>query len=728
MPPDQQQEPPSSQLDVTDENQFQDMSLTDVLDDLSSRFLLNLPPAELSSIERLGFQIEQAHWYYEDFAREQNKTLPSMPIKKFTQLMFRACPMLREFAKAHEEAFERFMKYKLNVPVCGAIILNELLDKCILVKGWKTSSGWGFPKGKINQTETKAECAAREVDEEVGFDLTDYLVEEHKICMMIKDQEVTLYIVCGVPESTVFLTRTRKEISKIEWFRLVDLPTWKRNHAAAGKFYLITPFIGPLKEFVKARRAELKQHQNASTSKTSRKTKTQVASADGAAVPAGEASSAVDSLFARITVSRSSSTPAPDESPASGSSADPHMARLMQNLFTSATGLGDTSSSSEPESSRSATPTDTSSSHHSPVVDPSKTPRVNGISVPSADERPPSSLSLSSSASSSSASHTKDKEVQRKRSMHLALLQSVDEELTRATTPLLRPATTSPVRALHPPVPLHANSTMPPPLINHHAQQSHHGPPYHPNQQFPQHSPLHATPHLNLHVMRPPLPLNPYPPLHPGLRGAPAVNPMLHAGLVDALHPVAPLSAGPIFNGFANGIPGLANGFAARGPLAPLQLANNFVGVPPVSYGGVPPPMSAGPLSAGPLSAQQQQQHNHLLALLNQRGSGISQMAPGFPALAPTGPVRPSTAALSDLQATPVPARQTLRKAPAPLVNGQPNLALQALNGAMGTLNGSGSPPQAVSSTPRPQATADKAILLSLLNSSPASTAASRPA
>ena len=103
------------------------------------------------------------HWYYEDFVRDLNKTLPSMPVKRFTQLMFRACPMLREFAKNHEEAFERFMKYKLNVPVCGAIILNPTIDKCLLVKGWKTSSGWGFPKGKINETEPTLDCAIREV-------------------------------------------------------------------------------------------------------------------------------------------------------------------------------------------------------------------------------------------------------------------------------------------------------------------------------------------------------------------------------------------------------------------------------------------------------------------------------------------------------------------------------------------------------------------------------------
>ena len=79
--------------------------------------------------------------------------------------------------------------------------------------------------------------------------------------MSIKEQSISLYIVPGVPEDYPFETKTRKEISvgvvygmlentdlrsdqKIAWFRLTDLPTWKRNKTAPGKFYLISPFIG----------------------------------------------------------------------------------------------------------------------------------------------------------------------------------------------------------------------------------------------------------------------------------------------------------------------------------------------------------------------------------------------------------------------------------------------------------------------------------------------------
>jgi mRNA-decapping enzyme subunit 2 len=94
-------------------------------------------------------------------------------------MLFHACPLLHQWSNDHENAFNMFMQYKTRVPVCGAIMLNDSWDKvgfpwmqddmilhivqCVLVKGWKSSSGWGFPKGKINEDEPKHVCAIREV-------------------------------------------------------------------------------------------------------------------------------------------------------------------------------------------------------------------------------------------------------------------------------------------------------------------------------------------------------------------------------------------------------------------------------------------------------------------------------------------------------------------------------------------------------------------------------------
>ena len=46
-----------------------------VLGDLCLRFILNVPSEEVRSTERLLFQVEQAHWFYEDFVREEHPQL-----------------------------------------------------------------------------------------------------------------------------------------------------------------------------------------------------------------------------------------------------------------------------------------------------------------------------------------------------------------------------------------------------------------------------------------------------------------------------------------------------------------------------------------------------------------------------------------------------------------------------------------------------------------------------
>ena len=99
--------------------------------------------------------------------------------------------------------------------------------------------------------------------EETGYDLEGQLDPENVLQMHIKEQSISLYIVPGVPEDFPFKTKTRKEISvsgsvdalkttdlrsdqKIAWWRLSDLPTWRRNRITlpGAKFYLISPFIG----------------------------------------------------------------------------------------------------------------------------------------------------------------------------------------------------------------------------------------------------------------------------------------------------------------------------------------------------------------------------------------------------------------------------------------------------------------------------------------------------
>ncbi|KAJ5782476.1 mRNA decapping protein 2 Box A [Penicillium paradoxum] len=240
------------------------MQLEDWLDDLCVRFIINLPREELESVERICFQVEEAQWFYEDFIRPLDPALPSMNLKTFAMRIFQHCPLMSSWSHYHHlAAFQEFLDYKTRVPVRGAIMLNQDMDEVVLVKGWKKGANWSFPRGKINKGEKDLDCAIREVYEETGFDVRDAdLVKDADdvkyIEITMREQHMRLYVFRGVPRDTYFEPRTRKEISKIEWYKLSDLPTLKKSKqhdeglavANANKFYMVAPFLNPLKKWI----------------------------------------------------------------------------------------------------------------------------------------------------------------------------------------------------------------------------------------------------------------------------------------------------------------------------------------------------------------------------------------------------------------------------------------------------------------------------------------------
>ena len=237
------------------------------LDDLSVRFIINLPKEELKSVERICFQVEEAQWFYEDFIRPLDPELPSLNLRNFCLCIFQHCPMLSEYsAYHHAQAFEEFLAYKTRVPVRGAIMLNEAMDQVVLVKGWKKGANWSFPRGKINKDEPDLDCAIREVYEETGYDIKSAGLianesETKYIEMNLREQHMRLYVFRGVLMDTYFEPRTRKEISKIQWWKLADLPTLRKKKQQqegrgedlainANKFYMVAPFLPQLKKWI----------------------------------------------------------------------------------------------------------------------------------------------------------------------------------------------------------------------------------------------------------------------------------------------------------------------------------------------------------------------------------------------------------------------------------------------------------------------------------------------
>ena len=145
------------------------------LDEVHTRFLLNVPPEELGTSERIFFQLEQAWWYYEDLICDKIEEETGAPcrlprfanLKPFSRRLFRFSPLLEGLD--FNPLWREFGAYKRKISTYGCILLNASCTHVVLCKFYRSET-WTFPSGKINQNEIGIDAAAREVYEETGFD------------------------------------------------------------------------------------------------------------------------------------------------------------------------------------------------------------------------------------------------------------------------------------------------------------------------------------------------------------------------------------------------------------------------------------------------------------------------------------------------------------------------------------------------------------------------------
>jgi len=282
-PPAQQQQqqqtilppaPAESDDDVEDEDDVEESDdFLDSLDEVHTRFLLNVPPEELSTSERIFFQLEQAWWYYEDLIcdkLEQDLGYCPLPrfanMKPFSKRLFDFSPLLRDLD--FHKLWREFAAYKRKISTYGCILLNEACTHVVLCQMYKSNT-WTFPAGKINQNEKGIDAAARETYEETGFDphctkegglthqwfktgQTDKItwkfpLEDPNDALTFVEQPSgkrrTCYVCKGVPEDFPFDPVCRKEVDNIEWIDLRNIKEYKS--------FAVTPFIGQLKKWIK---------------------------------------------------------------------------------------------------------------------------------------------------------------------------------------------------------------------------------------------------------------------------------------------------------------------------------------------------------------------------------------------------------------------------------------------------------------------------------------------
>lgn len=221
---------------------FLNQSVDHVLEDILVRFVVNVPKEDLSSLERVCFQVEEGQWFYTDFVRLLDPSLPAMKMKSFAPKILSKCPLVWKWGNP-SDALSQFGKYKSTIPVRGIALMNKDLTKVVLVRG-PESGTWSFPRGKISKDETDIECAIREVREETSFDARKYVNENDVLERTIGGKNFRIFLARNVPEDFNFEPLVRCEIADIKWFNIKTLrKSVRTNHS---KYYVVNAMMEPL--------------------------------------------------------------------------------------------------------------------------------------------------------------------------------------------------------------------------------------------------------------------------------------------------------------------------------------------------------------------------------------------------------------------------------------------------------------------------------------------------
>lgn len=235
------------------------------------RFLANVPTSQGKSlpVERLFFQIQQAHWFYEDFYVDDLDHIPHMRFRQFIAAMFDHGTLLARYSDRREEFLELFKEYAARIPSCGAIILNKPMTKILMVQPLGGKS-WGFPKGKVNEGEADIDCAAREVLEETGVDISSYTKARDFVAYYNGGQLVKLFIVRGIPESIAAAPIARKEIRAVGWHDLSGIPI-RSGFKGASKYWSALTVMKQLHAWVQSKGGKVARDHSSRASKPSKK-------------------------------------------------------------------------------------------------------------------------------------------------------------------------------------------------------------------------------------------------------------------------------------------------------------------------------------------------------------------------------------------------------------------------------------------------------------------------
>jgi mRNA-decapping enzyme subunit 2 len=235
------------------------------LADICERFIIQLPDDLKQDNIRICFEIELAFWFFLDNYNDSsacnvNNKQHREDFKNFARVIFKYVDYLRPRLQEFDKIMTDFVDYKKSIPVKGAILLDKSLNYVLLVQGYYALKGsWGFPKGKVNEDENEADCAIREVREEVGYDISDKINPHCYISRVVGKTPTQLFIVKDVEIDFNFKPEAPYEIRRIQWFSVWDLPLHQTDKEACARFdlkptnfFTIATFIKQLQKFVRS--------------------------------------------------------------------------------------------------------------------------------------------------------------------------------------------------------------------------------------------------------------------------------------------------------------------------------------------------------------------------------------------------------------------------------------------------------------------------------------------
>ena len=93
------------------------------------------------------------------------------------------------------------------------MLIDKSLEYVLLVQGYFASSNsWGFPKGKVNEGEKSIDCAIREVQEEIGYDISSKINRRISFSRYNNKALTQLFAVSDVEMDFDFRPHLNKEI------------------------------------------------------------------------------------------------------------------------------------------------------------------------------------------------------------------------------------------------------------------------------------------------------------------------------------------------------------------------------------------------------------------------------------------------------------------------------------------------------------------------------------